>query len=136
MKSIFRGGCDRNSVSSSDYNAEWLRQAALLPLSFPSLIVIPPAFLLSFRSAAEESAVAGSPIPEPLHAAQKYLSKKRKIFAGQKSVHQAPLFTTQFTTTSPRFAITKTPQNAKTLQKPLSTTQNISSNSQHQNLSG
>jgi hypothetical protein len=58
-------------------------------------------------------------------------------FHPPKRVVQAPRFTTQFTTTSPRLTITKHHKNDKTpLENHISTTETFFPNSQPQNPSG
>jgi hypothetical protein len=87
----FREGFDRNSVRSSDYNAE---EASAKP-----------------RAKSER--------------VKKNISKSWHVFGRQKSVVQAPRFTMQFTTTSPRFTIKKHHKNAKTPAKTTLHPQNI-----------
>jgi hypothetical protein len=72
-----------------------------------------------------------------LSPSKNIFQNRRKIFTRQKSVVQTPRFTTQFTTTSPRFTITKHHKNTKTPCKNASSPQNkFSANSQPQKPSG
>src|ERR1700730_18747104 len=64
---------------------------------------------------------------------QKNISKIWRVFSRQKNVVQAPRFTTQFTTTSPRFTIKKTPKNTKPPAKTTLRHENFFSNSKLQN---
>jgi hypothetical protein len=85
--------------------------------------------LLPFANTSSHLALAG--------IRPKIYFKKEENFRPQKSVRQAPRFTTQFTTTSPRFTIKKHHKKAKTpLQKRPSTTKTLFSNSQPENPSG